>query len=155
MFLTYFVQQDIPARDAYQKGVHTILFSAERKNPHVKAIQTSYRERAATTRDTTGAYEALLVDGSGHISEGTRSNIFYLLDNQLCTPPSGSVLLGVTRQHVMSICREIGLKSGKESYTVTNSTDWQAPLSLAQPSMFCRSDPLKVRIWTRPHTPPL
>ena len=110
MFLTYFIQQDIPAIEDYQKGVHTILFSAERKNPHVKAIQTSFRERAATTRDTTGAYEALLVDGSGYISEGARSNIFYLLDNQLCTPPSGSVLLGVTRQHVMSICREIGLK---------------------------------------------
>jgi len=110
IFLTYFIQQDIPAREAYQQGVHTILFNGERKNPHVKAIKTSFRERATTSRDASGAYEALLVDSNGHISEGTRSNIFYLIDNQLCTPPSGSVLLGVTRQHVMSICREIGIK---------------------------------------------
>jgi branched-chain amino acid aminotransferase len=109
MFLTYCVQQDIPAVEAYRQGVHTILFDGERKNPHVKSVKTSYRDRAATARKAAGAYEALLVDDNGYISEGTRSNIFYLIDNHLCTPPSGSVLLGVTRQHVMDLCRELGI----------------------------------------------
>ena len=109
MFLTYFIQQDIPAGEAYRQGVHTILFGGERKNPHVKAIITSYRERVAAAREAAGAYEALLVDDSGCITEGTRSNIFYLIDNHLCTPPSGNVLLGVTRQHVMELCRDLGI----------------------------------------------
>jgi branched-chain amino acid aminotransferase len=108
-YMTYLIEPDTPPREMYQKGVHTILFSAERKNPHVKAVQTSYRDQAATIRHSAGAFEALLVDDSGYISEGTRSNIFYMIDNQLFTPPSDSVLLGVTRQHVMSICQEIGI----------------------------------------------
>jgi len=109
MFLTYFIQQDIPTKEEYRRGVHTILFSGARKNPHVKAIKTSYRERAATARESAGAFEALLVDDNGFVSEGTRSNIFYLIDGQLFTPPSDSVLLGVTRQHVIAICRELGI----------------------------------------------
>ena len=108
-FMTYLIQQDIPPKEAYQKGIHTILFSAERKNPHIKAIQTSYRDQAATIRNSVDAFEALLVDDKGYIPEGTRSNFFYLINNQVFTPPSDSVLLGVTRQHVMSICREIGI----------------------------------------------
>ena len=108
-FLTYFIQQDTPPRGAYHKGIHTILFSAERKNPHIKAIQTSYRDQATTVRNSADAFEALLVDDKGYIPEGTRSNFFYIIDNQVFTPPSDSVLLGVTRQHVMSICSEIGI----------------------------------------------
>jgi branched-chain amino acid aminotransferase len=108
-FMTYFIQQDTPTKEAYQRGVHTILFSGERKNPHVKAIKTSYRDQAANIRESTGAFEALLVDDGGYIPEGTRSNFFYLIDNQIYTPPSEGVLLGVTRQHVMSICSNIGI----------------------------------------------
>ena len=108
-FMTYLIQQDTPPRGAYQKGIHTILFSAERKNPHVKAVQTSYRDQAAAIRNSAEAFEALLVDDNGYIPEGTRSNLFYLIGNQVFTPPSDSVLLGVTRQHVMSICRKIGI----------------------------------------------
>ena len=108
-FMTYFIQQDTPPRGAYQNGIHTTLFKAERKNPHIKAVQTSYRDQATTISKSADAFEALLVDDKGYIPEGTRSNFFYLIDNQVFTPPSDSVLLGVTRQHVMSICREIGL----------------------------------------------
>ena len=76
----------------------------------MKSVSTSYRERAATARREAGAYEALLVDNNGYITAGTRSNLFYLIDNSLCTPPSGSVLLGVTRQRVSMLCRELGIR---------------------------------------------
>ena len=110
LFLTYFVQQDFPPAGAYRDGVHTILYDGERRNPQAKAVKTSYRERVRAVREAAGAYEALLVDEEGFISEGTRSNLFYLVDNQLCTPPSGAVLLGVTRQHVMALCRTLGIE---------------------------------------------
>ncbi len=108
-FLTYLIAQDIPTAVEYRRGVHTILYSGERKNPHVKAVNTSYRERAAAAREGAGAYEALLVDNRGYITEGTRSNLFYLIDNELCTPPAESVLLGVTRQRVSMLCRQLGI----------------------------------------------
>ena len=114
-FLTYFIKQDIPSKEVYQKGVHTILYRGERQNPHIKAVKTSYRERVASAREAAGAYEAFLVDDSGYIFEGSRSNVFYLIDGELCTPPSENVLLGVTRQHVMALCQklEVGLRQRK------------------------------------------
>jgi branched-chain amino acid aminotransferase len=108
-FLTYFVLQDLPEDGAYRRGVHTILYDGERRNPQIKAVKTSYRERVRTVREAAGAYEALLVDDKGFISEGTRSNLFFSIDRQLCTPPSDTVLLGVTRQHVMALCRELSI----------------------------------------------
>jgi branched-chain amino acid aminotransferase len=105
IFLTYFVRQDFPDDGAYRRGVHTILYDGERRNPQIKAVKTSYRERVRAEREAAGAYEALLVDDKGFVSEGTRSNLFFLIDHQLCTPPSDAVLLGVTRQHVMALCR--------------------------------------------------
>ena len=105
IFLTYFVRQDFPDDGAYRRGVHTILYDGERRNPQIKAVNTSYRERVRAVREAAGAYEALLVDDMGFVSEGTRSNLFFLIDHQLCTPPSDAVLLGVTRQHVMALCR--------------------------------------------------
>jgi len=109
IFLTYFVRQDFPDDGAYRRGVHTILYDGERRNPQIKAVKTSYRERVRAVREAAGAYEALLVDDKGFISEGTRSNLFFLIDHQLCTPPSDAVLLGVTRQHVMALCRVLSI----------------------------------------------
>ncbi|MGB5422706.1 MAG: aminotransferase class IV [Desulfobacterales bacterium] len=109
IFLTYFVRQDFPDHGAYRQGVHTILYDGERRNPQIKAVKTSYRERVRAVREAAGAYEALLVDDKGFISEGTRSNLFFLIDHQLCTPPSDAVLLGVTRQHVMALCRVLSI----------------------------------------------
>jgi branched-chain amino acid aminotransferase len=109
IFLTYFVRQDFPDDGAYRRGVHTILYEGERRNPQIKAVKTSYRERVRAIREAAGAYEALLVDDKGFVSEGTRSNLFFLIDQQLCTPPSDAVLLGVTRQHVMALCRVLAI----------------------------------------------
>lgn len=109
IFLTYFVRQDFPGAGAYRRGVHTILYGGERRNPQIKAVKTSYRERVRSVREAAGAYEALLVDDNGFISEGTRTNLFFLVDHQLCTPPSDAVLLGVTRQHVMALCRALAI----------------------------------------------
>jgi branched-chain amino acid aminotransferase len=109
IFLTYFARQDFPDDGAYRRGVHTILYDGERRNPQIKAVKTSYRERVRSVREAAGAYEALLADDKGFISEGTRSNLFFLIDHQLCTPPSGTVLLGVTRQHVMALCRVLAI----------------------------------------------
>ena len=109
IFLTYFVRQDFPDDGAYRRGVHTILYDGERRNPQIKAVKTSYRERVRAEREAAGAYEALLVDDKGFVSEGTRSNLFFLIDHQLCTPPSDAVLLGVTRRHVMALCRALAI----------------------------------------------
>jgi len=112
-FLTYFVAQERPTAADYRRGVHTILYSGERENPQIKAVKTSYRERVRGLRETAGAFEVLLVDENDSIFEGSRSNLFFIRDGRLLTPPAGAVLLGVTRRHVLAVCETLGIAVGE------------------------------------------
>ena len=109
VFLTYFIASEDPGPQGMNRGVHTILLRAERKDPHVKRVSSSFRETVRDAMEKAGAYETLLVDGDGFITEGVRSNLFFVKGNNLCTPPSEKVLLGVTRRHVVQICKESGI----------------------------------------------
>ncbi|MFW5635917.1 MAG: aminotransferase class IV [Thermodesulfobacteriota bacterium] len=109
LFLIYFIKSEYPGPEVYARGVHTILFSGERENPHIKTLAGSFRQRVEKARQETGAYEALLVDGDGYIAEGTRSNIFFLQETGIYTPPAGTVLLGVTRGQVVDICEGLSI----------------------------------------------
>ncbi|AOY57894.1 MULTISPECIES: aminotransferase class IV [Desulfococcus] len=103
--LIYFIRTEHPGEEAYRKGIRTILFPGERETPNVKTIKDSFRDRVRTALREAFAYEALLLDDGGDITEGSRSNLFFLKGQHLLTPPGGRVLLGVTRQKVMAICR--------------------------------------------------
>ena len=108
-FLTYFIPTEFPDSKARAEGVHTILFSGERISPNVKTIKGSFREQVQAARDASNAYEALLADGAGYITEGSRSNLFFVgKDEKIYTSPAGSVLVGVTRTMVKEICSRIG-----------------------------------------------
>ena len=113
-FLTYFIASESLSQGEYARGIHVILFQGERIKPHVKTVGSSFRDRVEAARVRTGAYEALLVDDQGNITEGSRSNIFFLKNGRLLTPPAGTVLLGVTRNHVMNLCKSLNLQVFEE-----------------------------------------
>jgi branched-chain amino acid aminotransferase len=113
-FLTYFIPTENPGPEGLSKGVHTILLHAERKDPHVKRLSSSFRDRLRDAMKEAAAYETLLVDKNGFLTEGARSNLFFVRRGRLCTPPSEGVLLGVTRRHVVGICRESGIDIREE-----------------------------------------
>jgi len=57
------------------------------------------------------AEEALLVNTDGHLCEGGSSNVFWIRDGVLGTPPLlPSVLPGVTRSAVLDLARELGVR---------------------------------------------
>lgn len=124
-FLTYFIKSEYPQDDKYKNGIHTLLFEGERKNPNIKTISGSFRERVQKVREEKNAYEALLVDESGYITEGSRSNIFFIKDNEILTPPGGKVLLGVTRNYVLKICEELNIKVKEEQINTKNLKEIQ------------------------------
>ena len=67
-----------------------------------KLIQVLARAEA----EARGADEALLLNTDGHVAEATASNLFWLENGALCTPPiADGALAGVTRQVVLEICR--------------------------------------------------
>lgn len=109
-----FFRTEPPDAAACARGVRTILFSGERETPNVKTLGDSFKERVRAALTAASAYEALLLDEQGNITEGSRSNLFFLREGRLHTPPAERVLLGVTRRKVMDLCRAHGIAVTEE-----------------------------------------
>ena len=105
-YLVYFIEPIYPTAEQYKKGVKGILFYAERKDPESKVINHKLRSSIFHKLILDGGYEALLVNEKGQITEGSRSNIFFLAGDTLVTAPDNMVLSGITRKHILEICRE-------------------------------------------------
>ncbi len=66
---------------------------------------------AAAHAAARGVEEALLVNTDGHVCEGGSSNVFWIRDDILGTPPLlPGVLPGVTRAAVLDLARELGIR---------------------------------------------
>jgi branched-chain amino acid aminotransferase len=103
-YLAYFIEATYPTHTQYREGVPVILFKAERVNPGVKVINHKLRSSICNQLISSNAYEALLVDNDGCITEGSRSNVFFVKGDILFTAPDEKVLGGITRKHVLDIC---------------------------------------------------
>ena len=57
-----------------------------------------------------GYDEALLLDTSGYVMEGSGENVFIVRDGVLYTPDLTSALDGITRRTVITLCDELGLR---------------------------------------------
>lgn len=100
---------EFPGEKALSQGVSAILYPGERKRPHIKSLSNAFRDRVKAARHRAGAFEALLVNEAGAITEGSRSNLFFMREGKLFTPPSETVLSGVTRKQVVAICERLNI----------------------------------------------
>jgi branched-chain amino acid aminotransferase len=105
-FLVYFIEAIYPTEEQYKKGVKGVLFYGERKDPESKVINHKLRSSISHKLMQEGGYEAILVNEDNLITEGSRSNIFFLKDNVLVTAPDNLILNGITRKHLIEICRD-------------------------------------------------
>lgn len=55
-----------------------------------------------------GYQEAIMLDPSGYVAEGSGENIFLVRDGEVFTPPITMVLAGITRDSVIKILKEMG-----------------------------------------------
>jgi branched-chain amino acid aminotransferase len=108
-YLLYLIEPLYPTREQYIKGVKGALVFAERKSPESKVINHKLRSEIYHKLVLEGAYEALLVNKNNCITEGSRSNIFFIRDEALYTAPEEAVLSGITRKQILKICRENGI----------------------------------------------
>jgi branched-chain amino acid aminotransferase len=105
-YLVYFIEPIYPSEVQYQKGVKGILFFAERKDPLSKVINHKLRSSIYYKLIQESSYEAILVNEMNLITEGSRSNIFFLKGETLTTAPDNVILNGITRKHILEICAE-------------------------------------------------
>jgi branched-chain amino acid aminotransferase len=105
-FLIYCIESVYPSHIQYQRGVKGILYSAERKDPESKVINHRLRSLIYHQLIHESAYEAILVNEKDQITEGSRSNIFFVKNDKLITAPDNLILNGITRKYIIGICKE-------------------------------------------------
>jgi len=122
----FFIPHLYPESDEYQNGVATDLIFQERKNPGAKVIQNLVREKANQMIAEQNLYEVLLVDREGQITEGSRSNVFFVKDKVFYTAPASKVLVGITRQKVLECLTELGFRLIEKSVDYSSISCYDA-----------------------------
>jgi len=113
--MVYCIESFYPPNDYYLKGINTVLYNYERKNPNAKVLVSTFKEDVTKVIKQNNSFEALLVTDEGYIPEGSRSNVFFVKGEKLFTAPKKDVLLGITRKHVFKICGSLNIKVIEES----------------------------------------
>ncbi|HEX8993335.1 MAG TPA: branched-chain amino acid transaminase [Anaerolineales bacterium] len=108
---------------AIEQGVDVMVSSWRRMAPDTLASMSksggnyvSSQFIAMEARDL-GFAEAIALDVNGLVSEGSGENIFVVYRGVLYTPPVGaSILLGVTRECVLTLARDLGMEVREQSF---------------------------------------
>jgi branched-chain amino acid aminotransferase len=103
----FFIPHKYPSPEMYREGVNCGILKAERDNPNAKVFQTTVRQQADQLLAENSFYEVLLIDHHGFVTEGSRSNVFFVADDKIFTAPGNQVLLGITRQKAIETARNL------------------------------------------------
>lgn len=106
-YFIYFIQSTYPSLEMYSNGVSATFAHMERSNPKVKQVNLIFKQKIAALLETKDAFEAILVNNDGYITEGSRSNIFILKGRSAITPLSKDILSGVSRESIIQVCRDM------------------------------------------------
>ncbi len=101
-------------------GVDVITYNIERINPRIKTYDSSFKNKVNELIKENNVYEIVMVNKHGFITEGSRTNIYFIKDNYFFTAPEELVLSGVTRKKVNNIIKDLGFKLVEESVHIDN-----------------------------------
>lgn len=124
--IVYLMEPHTPNLSEYITGVHTILLHKERRNPGAKVWNQPMRDNTNMELKKNNAYEGILVDEEGFITEGSRSNIFFIKEGIVYTTPDEFILSGITRKKVLQLCDTNGIEVKKERIHFTRISAYNA-----------------------------
>lgn len=109
--------------DSIEQGVDVMVSSWRRMAPDTLATMAktggNYINSQLVTIEATdsGYTEGITLDVNGFVSEGSGENIFAIYRGVIYTPPVGaSILLGITREYVITLARENGYEIREEAF---------------------------------------
>jgi len=106
----YFIAHSYPSQKDYDEGVKLISLNAERENPNVKYRNRGLRNKTNQLIADNNVFEILLYNSKGIITEGSRSNVFFIKDAIVYTAPQNLILKGITWDFVVEICQQNNIK---------------------------------------------
>ena len=104
-----------PSPNEYERGVRVVIVDVVRNhpgtvNPMIKSNNLLNNALAAQEAIRRGAFEGIMRNYRGELSECTTSNLFIVKDGAALTPPLASGLLpGITREFLFDIGKDIGV----------------------------------------------
>jgi branched-chain amino acid aminotransferase len=112
-----------PAAALYETGVDVILATTRRNlpsalPPQIKSLNFLNNILAKREALAAGAFDSILLNWEGHLTEGTISNLFFVTDGQLHTPSLECGLLdGITRSIVLQLAKEQNITVAEGRFT--------------------------------------
>jgi branched-chain amino acid aminotransferase len=130
----------------YENGISLIIPNTRRNlkeavNPQIKSLNFLNNILAKIETKKEGAYEAVMLNARGNLTEGTICNLFFYKDGIVCTPSLAcGILDGITRGIVIELAGREGLSVKEGAFTradlysaeevfVTNTTMEVMPVS--------------------------
>ncbi|HTR45560.1 MAG TPA: aminotransferase class IV [Thermodesulfovibrionales bacterium] len=107
----------------YEEGIKVIVAGTKRNlrealNPQIKSLNFLNNILAKIEAREKDAYEAIMLNVSDHITEGTITNVFFSCEGALCTPSVGcGILDGITRKIILDLAVRDGLKVEEGEFT--------------------------------------
>jgi len=107
----------------YRRGLDIITVPTVRNlhsalNPAIKSLNYLNNILAKIEANNAGVEEAVMLNAEGFVAECTGDNLFIVKNRALFTPPlSAGALYGITRQTVIELAEEAGLKVSEPNLT--------------------------------------
>jgi branched-chain amino acid aminotransferase len=109
--------------ELYARGMEIVTVPTVRNlhsavNPAVKSLNYLNNILAKIEANNAGVEEAIMLNAEGFVSECTADNLFIVRNGELLTPPlSAGALYGITRQTVIGLARQSGVKVSEPNLT--------------------------------------
>ncbi len=109
--------------ELYKKGLEMVTVATRRNlpeacNPRVKSLNYLNNVCARIEANLAGVPEAVMLNQEGYVAEATGDNIFIVKNKVLITPPpSAGILEGITRNTVIEIAGQKGIRVVEKLFT--------------------------------------
>lgn len=110
-------------QELYEHGMDIVTVPTVRNlhsalNPAIKSLNYLNNILAKIEANNAGVEEAVMLNAEGFVSECTGDNLFIIKNGELQTPPlAAGALYGITRQTVIELARESGMKVSEPNLT--------------------------------------
>jgi branched-chain amino acid aminotransferase len=108
--------------DGLEKGIRVKVssFTSHHPNSYMTGAKTTgnyaVSQMAKVEAIQSGFDEALMLDPEGFVTQGSGENVFLVRDGVLKTPPLHGILRGITRESILTLACEQGLKIEVETF---------------------------------------
>lgn len=109
--------------EVYERGLSAVTSTVPVNQSHalapqIKSLNYLSHIMAKMEASNAGADEALMLESTGQVAEGTGQNVFIVTGRRVRTAPGyHGILRGVTREAVMELAREAGYEVAEEPLT--------------------------------------